>query len=440
MCATDAREAGPHDQCPLTNGGHVNHFDRLPKDLTEEIVAMAGAWAPQGAPPGEPALSGMHVCRSWRNALRNSPFSMGTLLLAAETQRDFHNPDHPEGRPVPRMARASGAGLTSVLASMLRLAPASMSAPQLEEEVEEALCAACRHGHIQCVRMLLPERSCAARANANRGGEALAFASTYGHADIVELLLASPQHTAWADWRCGYPLVCAAEFGHADVVRLLLHAETHAPRADCQDGEALVWAAENGHAEVLRVLVNVVHHPPRANPRDNVALVRAAARGYMGVVEVLLSAPTNAAQANTQDSLALVFAAQGGHTDVAALLLGAPVHAARADCHGGEALLRAASRGHADVVELLLNAREHAVQPDNRESEALMVAGRNGHARVVVALALSPLKGEVTEARKAAWHVACAKALKLLQARKQEGKAARAPTCCRSRKCMGSMA
>ena len=135
-----------------------------------------------------------------------------------------------------------------------------------------ALRCAAAHGHVDCLRLLLPVSNPKAE-----DFDALRVAAEHGHAECVRLLLPVSDPKAMNS----FALQSAAMNGHAQCVRILLPVSD--PRAENSD--ALRWAAWRGHEECVRLLLPV----SRANALDAQALRMAAEHGHAGCVRLLLA-------------------------------------------------------------------------------------------------------------------------------------------------------
>ena len=168
--------------------------------------------------------------------------------------------------------------------------------------------------------------------------DALRWASTSGHAAVVELLLKAGANVhAWDD----ESLRWASENGHATVVELLLKsgANVHA-----LDDRALRWASQHGHATVVELLLQA---GANVHACDDESLRWASENGHATVVELLLKSGANV---SAWDDEALRYASENGHLAVVELLLQAGANVRASD---DEALRLASENGHAAVVKLL---------------------------------------------------------------------------------------
>ncbi|KAI8829983.1 hypothetical protein BJ741DRAFT_652594 [Chytriomyces cf. hyalinus JEL632] len=110
----------------------------------------------------------------------------------------------------------------------------------------------------------------------------LQWASTHGHASILNLVASHPKSNPGVD-----DDVCirnAAKLGHTECVKILLRYELVNPGA-C-DNFAIRLAAHRGHTEVVRALLCSEKVDPAA--RSNWALKSSSNKGYKEIVRLLL--------------------------------------------------------------------------------------------------------------------------------------------------------
>ncbi|WDJ86702.1 ankyrin repeat domain-containing protein [Xanthomonas campestris pv. incanae] len=145
--------------------------------------------------------------------------------------------------------------------------------PLCDATDDATLCVAARHGHVECVKLLL--RDC----NPLQGNsQALYEAALHGHADVVfQLVLFSD-----AKAQDSRALIAACREGHLEAVKHLLPFSSKIQCA--QHGFAA--ASENNHVDVVEFLIEA----GLPDPEDTYALGLnvAAAKGHATLVESLL--------------------------------------------------------------------------------------------------------------------------------------------------------
>jgi ankyrin repeat protein len=209
----------------------------------------------------------------------------------------------------------------------------------------------CEEGAVEVVQGLLA----LAKTREAAGGE--------GVGAVAALMAPNPVNGAT-------PLLKASDFGHAAVVEALLaHEATDVNQAKTGDGSTpLFMASQNGHAAVVEALL--AHEATDVNQAKtgdgSTPLFIASYNGHAAVVEALLAhEATDVNQATTNNgSTPLFIASQNGHAAVVEALLAheaTDVNQARTD-NGSSPLFHASFNGHAAVVEALL--RHPAIKVD----------------------------------------------------------------------------
>lgn len=207
-----------------------------------------------------------------------------------------------------------------------------MLMPYCDSEDDAALCLAARHGHLECVQLLI--RSC---NPFQRDSQALYEASLHGHSDVVfHLILGSD-----AKARNSRALIAACREGHLEVVKHLLPFSS---KIQCAQ-YGFSAAAENNHVEVIDYLIGA----GLPDPEDtySMGLNVAAAKGHESLVRKLLWAIVKTG------------------------------HAPRD--FGYKAMLAAATIGHAEIVKSLLEFAHKTADPEL----GLYIALQNCHDEVV---------------------------------------------------------
>ena len=104
-------------------------------------------------------------------------------------------------------------------------------------------------------------------------------------------------------------LIYASSNGHLDVVKYLVD---HGANVNADDDEALIWASKNGHLDVVEYLVD---NGANVNAEDDYALRLASENGHTDIVKYLVD---HGANIHTRDDEALRWASEYGHLDIVA--------------------------------------------------------------------------------------------------------------------------
>jgi ankyrin repeat protein len=271
------------------------------------------------------------------------------------------------------------AAVTSYL-SILVVALSLGLQPAANDAANARLLEAAASGNLAAVRAALDAGADVAGPVDTRVN-ALGIASLYGHAPVVQALLAAGASPA-ADQGGQTALMLAAGQGHTAVVEALLAGGADVGAKDKDGLTALMAAASANRADTLRVLIArgaVVNAP---NPEGSTALMAAAFGGHLEAVQVLLAAQADVNAKDSNGRTALMAAALGGNAPVARALLDRKADLMAEDTGGGTSLIYAAANGHADFVAMLQKAGL-----SKGTDQALSFAVRGCHQNVVQQLA-----------------------------------------------------
>ena len=210
---------------------------------------------------------------------------------------------------------------------------------------------------------------------------ALHIAAYFGLDRAVSQLLAHGANKNAQDSLGTTPLMYASTEGHATVVEILLHSGASANTICHRGSSALHRAAAEGHSKIVQQLLSqkdVALNALHTSVNHWSALMLAASRGHLGTVKLLLDRPD--LQVNQETSYprgwtALTLAAVYGETQIVKVLLDRPdIHKDHQESDGSTALILAASRGQVPVVEALLNKGASTELRDDQGGTAFLRA------------------------------------------------------------------
>lgn len=190
-----------------------------------------------------------------------------------------------------------------VPAVMMRaLLRAKMDVDAKTKRGDTALMLACKTGDIQRVELLLEEGASVLMTN-YKGWNALAFATCWGHCDIVtSLLCTSTLPQIDLDWA----LVMASAYGHCNVIRVLTCAGANSNIVTKDQTTALMSAAEGGHLEAARLLIEGGAAVNAQKADGTSSLMLACSRGFNDITRLLLDNGATVNLSNENGETALV--------------------------------------------------------------------------------------------------------------------------------------
>jgi ankyrin repeat protein len=273
------------------------------------------------------------------------------------------------------------------LAGVVELLLANDAPAALQNDLGQCpLLIATSYGHAEIVQMLLLKAPSSVETVDGDGDTALSIAIFMGELEIAKLLLQEGSFSS-------IPLLekCfldAARSGATDIVGIVLQRELlDLEFAHAEGRLPLCLAAQNGHAAVVQLLLNTGKVDPDLRDNDGfTALSWAAASGHEAVVKLLLDTNgVNFGAKSTNGNTPLSLAARSGHETVVKLLLDTNgVEFNVKNANGNTPLLLAVESGQEAVVKLLLNTNGVDFNAKNGYGNTpLLVAVQSGQEAVV---------------------------------------------------------
>ncbi len=215
------------------------------------------------------------------------------------------------------------------------------------------------------------------------GRTALTFAAANGFAAVADGTAGEGRGRERARRRRVDAALWASWFGHADVVKLLLERGANAATIDRDKDTPLMKAATQGHVAVVRLLVGAkgVDVNARGNGGGTALLFSASRPSGYETVEALLAKGADVNARNDAGMTAVILASAYGRVPTLEVLFekGGDVNARTPK--GFSALIAAANKGLAATVQLLIEngAEVNAKYEDGRT--ALGFAEENGQTK-----------------------------------------------------------
>ena len=257
------------------------------------------------------------------------------------------------------------------------------------------LLGACFRGHIDLMRELIVEHGADLSTKDNDNNDALKYAVSGGHQDLVRVLIKEFQFSAnMSRGRNGRtPLLGACFRGHTDLAReLVLEHGADLGAKDNYNWDALMNAVYGGQQDLVRVLIKEFHFNANTSPGSDgrTPLHQACIKGHTDLVRQLVVEHGADLGAKDNDNCdALMYAVIGGHQDLVRVLIKEFHFNANTSpgSDGRTPLHQACIKGHTDLLRQL--AVEHEADlsaKSNVNYDALMYAVAGGHKEIVKVL------------------------------------------------------
>src|SRR3990167_8637458 len=173
---------------------------------------------------------------------------------------------------------------------------------------------------VQLVDLIGVEAAIAAGADIDaadiNGNTALIFAASYGHRDVVRLLLDRGAGINAVDVLRDTALILAAQNDHIDTVKLLLSRGANINAINDYGSTSLIQAAQNDHTDIVKLLLSRGANINAVDVIGNTALIQTAFNGHRDTVRLLLKMGANINATNNYGATALRFARLQGHTEI----------------------------------------------------------------------------------------------------------------------------
>jgi ankyrin repeat protein len=243
------------------------------------------------------------------------------------------------------------------------------------ENGTSAMCVAAAHGHTEVITVLLDHGAGVNKADISNQ-TSLYLASVKGRVEALKVLIdrggelnQAFVHPGGFTIRPSFhhelqimdtPISAASSIGHTEVVEILLAAGADALRAGGYFGTPFLEAAGEGHSEIITLLldhggvdINQVVGEEHEEQPGATALLLASLEGHEETIKLLVKRGADVNKASTCGETPVAAASLGGYADAVHVLLkaGADANAMNGDCY--TPLVGAAEGLHLDVIRVL---------------------------------------------------------------------------------------
>ncbi len=205
--------------------------------------------------------------------------------------------------------------------------------PEEQKQLDDGLLQACLNGNVDGARDYL-NRGADINATHIEGGQALHFAASYGHKDIVQLLIDHAREkglvldiNAKAGSQQTTPLHVACTKGHLDAVKILLENGANF-NATTKDGWHPLLYAASGHKDIVQFLITYAREKglaldinAKSGPSQLTPLHSACYYGHADTVKLLLDNGADINATNKYGMQSLHLAAANGQKDIVQFLI-----------------------------------------------------------------------------------------------------------------------
>ena len=220
---------------------------------------------------------------------------------------------------------------------------------------DTAFCYAATGGHIEALKLLMPTAP-----DLPRG---LKDAATYGHSDIVKLLIAAGAEVN-AEAGRDSPLSQAISWRHSNVVKLLIAAgaDVNARFGYDKNDTPLKTAIDVDRPDIVKMLIAAKANVNETYYNKETALIHAVEKKHVEIVKLLLAAGADVNKADGYGTTALVYAVRDNYeTTLVELLIKAKANVNHKNREGTNLALEAARQSkygsfNNKVLDMLVQA------------------------------------------------------------------------------------
>lgn len=242
---------------------------------------------------------------------------------------------------------------------------------------------ASKEGFFEIVKLLV-EKGADLEIPTHANETPLYTAATYGHEDLVRLLLFEHGAKITPQNKFGWTAVnSASKEGFVSIVKMLLEKDADIDIPTKAGETALYSAATYGHEELVRLFLDLGANLKCQNKYGWTAINSAAKEGFLSIVEMLLEKGVDIEIPTVSGQTPIYSAATEGHTDVVRLLMSHGANLTSQNEYSWTAVNSASKEGSLDIVKLLLEKDVDINIPSSEGWTALYSGSSKGDPEIV---------------------------------------------------------
>lgn len=212
---------------------------------------------------------------------------------------------------------------------------------------------------------------------------ALLMAASYGHVDVMQMLIEEGADIDAADNSGVTPLLVASQGGYVEAVQLLIEKKAGLEEQNAEGQTALLLAAGLGYTAIVKKLIDERIDIDTFGSKGVSAIYMAAQNGHYEIVDLLIQNNANVNIASREIWPPLSMAAQNGHVKIIKRLADAKARLDRLNSDGDTPAIIAIKHNRTAVIETLAECKADLNEPDFFKSTPLQHAIKQNNITIV---------------------------------------------------------
>ncbi|CAC5397292.1 unnamed protein product [Mytilus coruscus] len=369
----------------------MDYLDKLPEERRKELITNK-------INKGDSIVEFNHIDDGCSGSFPVSPLSLASKRKLSDFLNyilHFINDTKGEAFSILLM-KACSAGLTDVARIFIHK---GSDVHSRDTNGWTPLMAACEHGHINIVELLLnseaslnrvlPEKEVDVNVSSKNGENPLILSCKYGKSDIVRLLLEKGADVNVFNMYGHTPLKLSCENNNSDIVQLLIEkgADVNSVTVSDKYGQTpLIVACGNDNSDIIRLLVEKGADVNVADERGLTPLIWSCAISNSDIVRLLIEKGADVNVSDMHGQTPLIWSCENDNSDIVRLLIEKGAQVNVQDMDGDSPLTLACENENYVIVQLLIGIGAELNVPCHNGDTPLMLACKNNNFEIAQSL------------------------------------------------------